>query len=760
MHQIVGFEIASDPMLQPQFLPLDPGLTVFYGLNGSGKTRLISGIRDALLGVSSDAGVFLVCKTSPDSWEQDTDPTQRHPQKRVEDRGGNLVGSRSIRFALAEKTSAGAGELETSGVHDNPYHLLSPSQVEQSLQDIFSERLVDESSPLAEEITAEKHVLLRPAGSRSAPVWEAWPAFDSWKPVAAEFTKLYEELVEECEGDYLDDSVLEMVQNSAAFPLAWSDYQTGDGTAFRPTRFGPFDHRESFPEEISGFILTGALDLGLDLVEDSDDPDRDTLAFFDRIVGHVRGKDYRSLRETARTPIEDWRLWAQPRARVARAITEHLSDDAAKIYENGSADAGVELAVSHYSEVLTHLVRRYFADVLPDSRMPRLEVASHHQRFDRPPVRWVFDAGDHDPTRTTHEPVSMPFESMSSAERKWLARAVADALYWVERDVQTGASLRSALTILDEPESALHRSAESRVARTLNQMVKNDPRKIVLAATHSPDLLYLDNTNLFKVGRGNHPASYRSQVQRLSLGDRQALEGLGLNPSDLLQHTKVFLLVEGHHEKLIFDELFGERLRDARVTTIPLGGASRLKNTVDSLVLFEHTRAHVVGLMDNLRSDLILRSWDRAKKLRLTESIEAAVKSIQHDFREMPKSKVSKNNDEFGFMERWLIAALTESLESRLDPHALSRKDILDYLPVKHFVPNAQSWDALWAQHAEARRDRPNTTSGQFKVWVSKLGGSEFNDETILAAVHGLDPVPAEFEQLIKRLEAIASEVA
>lgn len=754
MHQIVGFEIASDAMLQPQFLPLDSGLTVFYGLNGSGKTRLISGIRDALLGVRSDVGVFLVCKTRRDGWEQDPDPTRHHPQKRVEDRGGDLVAARSLRFAFAEKTIAGIGELETSGVNDNPYHLLSPSQVEHGLQEIFSERLVDESSPLSVEILAEKHALLRPAGTRSAPAWEAWPAFDSWKPVAAEFTKDYEELVEECEGDYLDDSVLEMIQNSPAFPLAWSDYQTGDGTAFRPTRFGPFDHRESFPEEITGLIITGALDFGLDLVEDSADPDRDTLAFFDRIVGHVRGENYQSLRGIARRPIEDWRLWAQPRARVARAITEHLSGDAAKIYENASADAGVELAVSHYSEVLTRLVRRYFADVLPDSRMPRLEVASHHQRFDRPPVRWVFDAGDHSPTRTTQAPVAMPFEAMSSAERKWLARAVADALYWVERDVQTGTSLRTALTILDEPEAALHRSAESRVARTLNEMVKNDPRRMVIAATHSPDLLYLDDTNLFKVGRVSHPGAHRSQVQRLPRGDRQALEGLGLNPGDLLQHTKIFLLVEGHHEELILEELFGDRLRKARVEILRLDGAKKLKTAVDSFVLFKYTRAHVVGLMDNLQHETITKTWDEAKELRARGFMQAAVETVLKALSPKQK-KAGQHNDEVGFMSGWLTEALTKGLELRLSPHALSRKDILYYLPVKSFVPTAQSWDALQKEHAEARRERPNTP-GPFKKW---LGDRKINDKTILEATRALQAVPAEFEQLIKSLEAKASEV-
>lgn len=52
-HSVVGFEFTHDPLLQGEFLPFHQGLTVRYGLNGAGKTRLAEGMRAALTGVRS-----------------------------------------------------------------------------------------------------------------------------------------------------------------------------------------------------------------------------------------------------------------------------------------------------------------------------------------------------------------------------------------------------------------------------------------------------------------------------------------------------------------------------------------------------------------------------------------------------------------------------------------------------------------------------------------------------------------------------------
>ncbi|WP_309065800.1 ATP-binding protein [Microbacterium sp.] len=64
---ILGFELTGDPLLEGEFLPLRQGLTVLYGLNGAGKTRLIRGVRAALLGVRDDIEIGMIVRAEPSS---------------------------------------------------------------------------------------------------------------------------------------------------------------------------------------------------------------------------------------------------------------------------------------------------------------------------------------------------------------------------------------------------------------------------------------------------------------------------------------------------------------------------------------------------------------------------------------------------------------------------------------------------------------------------------------------------------------------
>jgi len=44
-HAVVGFELLGDPVLGGEFIAFEDGLNVLYGLNGAGKSRLLTGIR-------------------------------------------------------------------------------------------------------------------------------------------------------------------------------------------------------------------------------------------------------------------------------------------------------------------------------------------------------------------------------------------------------------------------------------------------------------------------------------------------------------------------------------------------------------------------------------------------------------------------------------------------------------------------------------------------------------------------------------------
>lgn len=59
---VVGFDFSGDDMLTGGLLSFDQGLTVLYGLNGTGKSRLLRGIRGALPGIQTDVNISLVAR--------------------------------------------------------------------------------------------------------------------------------------------------------------------------------------------------------------------------------------------------------------------------------------------------------------------------------------------------------------------------------------------------------------------------------------------------------------------------------------------------------------------------------------------------------------------------------------------------------------------------------------------------------------------------------------------------------------------------
>lgn len=762
-HRIVGFEITGDAVLEDSFLPFQDGLTAVYGLNGAGKSRLLRGIRYALLGEESDIGVFVVAQATPDAWESDRFPTS-HPRYKT-------TGYRpTLRYAIAEQIGGWSPDVSFSNDRDRWIQGLSADQVTETVEEVFRSRLRSTNSELEEEIMQNLFFLLHPLGTSNAPRWEVWPAYDSQLPAAKAHLTRYEMLLAENNGNSTASQVLEFLDNGPILPPHLYPHPAYGKQYFHPTRFSPFDAYEgSDPDPMQGILLTPgarALDFGIDLVEESSDPNGASRELLKYIVEHAAEYSFDEIAYQAGTSWGE-RVGLPPTTMTRIARTVHITEESTRFYQSSGMKTAVDIAAAHTGTLISQRAQQYFGSVLQDAPVPVLRLAAAEERFTRPGAAWEFDTDDSE--RAGNETRTFPalgLNEMSGAEQKWLRLAIADALYWTRREIERGEVPRPALTLIDEPEAALHRSAESTMATALTKLVASDPRRVMIVATHSPELLDHPRANLIEIKRNNGPLSdddrsvgakrARSIVQPLELKDKDSLQALGLNPSDLLRWTKVFLLVEGHHEKLIFDELFSARLQKARVEVITLDGAKNLKGTADSYILFKYTRAHVVALVDNLQHQSIQNAWAKARELRSTRSQKDAVDHLNVVLKS-PSGK--KAQDEIGFIRGWLIKALENGVDSRLSPHGLGEKDILNYLPVEAFLPRATSWNELWEQHAEARKTRDNTPRS-FKDWlVSQSNSRPLTNDTILKAVAKLTSIPKEFEQLMKRLEALSSEV-
>ena len=374
-----------------------------------------------------------------------------------------------------------------------------------------------------------------------------------------------------------------------------------------------------------------------------------------------------------------------------------------------------------------------------------------------------------------------PLEALSNAERRWAAFAIRLALRAttasrtevrstssrVDEPLPTADNLHlpgATFLLVDEPEAALHRTAEQHMAAGLAALARM-PGMHVLAATHSPHLLDEPTAQVIRVHRQDrtlHVAVGEDTVETvtwsltsatpLEAPTRRDLAALGLEPSDLLRRQRIVLLVEGLHDELIIEHLLGDNLARGRAHIIALRGGKDMHLALESRLLFDFTDAVVIPVLDNLSAAQVADTWDDAVSLA---AVDGPVAAKTHILQELPKKRSAENK----FMGEFLCAAIDHGVESRVRPFGLSRRDILTYLPVAAFTTKVASWDDILAQFEEAR-SAGATSMTDWKAWAAKVLDVKIDHETILDGLHRLDRLPEDFALLQTLCDAVVSRTA
>jgi len=329
----------------------------------------------------------------------------------------------------------------------------------------------------------------------------------------------------------------------------------------------------------------------------------------------------------------------------------------------------------------------------------------------------------------------IPLDSLSAAEQKWAEFSIGMALYPHFRG----------FVILDEPERALHRSAEAYLAKGLQELAR-DRDLCVVVASHSPEFLNLDDSAIFMLRHPDQRSEEAKYVQGISYVDRADLQGFGLLPSDLLRRQQGLLLVEGQHDLIVWQTLLGDELAERRIEVVPLRGAKQLKATLDSRVLFDFTDALIFPVLDALKVGLVQDTWALAVATKGTLGLPQAIDSILKAFKPIKA-------DEARLMESFMTRALELDREARLYPQGLAAIDVLDYLPVSAFVASADSWKSLREELGKAKGGVPS--GSEFKMWLQTAKNADLSDESIRQAAETCDYVPEDFTQVISRIDEV-----
>jgi len=560
------------------------------------------------------------------------------------------------------------------------------------LIDEYLERLVGDAGEPRDWVLQNRLFLLIPVGTAESPAWKAWAVADPTVEWARREMELLDAAMErfesalghdEDENEVAFERYSEEVAQHTLFPsedLEWLKPFSPIGAGYRAA------------DGVGSIIVSGSIDFGVDLVN------------YDQAVTHATAAFLRESPNRVNPGGKD--PGAMPAERRAQKAAAALS---------------------------TQVTKRLQGALL-DGPFAQLSLSTPVARLYSPAFEWMF-------TRSKDAWRKVPLAELSKAERLWAERAILEAVHDALADPDDFE--RRSLCLYDEPESALHRAAESHMARALVSRAR-DQRAVIVAATHSPELLDSPLANVIEVKRMTH----RSHVQGLDPISRDALGELGLNPSDLLRLTRVFLLVEGLHDEVLLAHFLGDRLRDARVEVIPIRGGKMLAGTTDSRVLFDFTEAHVVALLDNTRASHVSDVWLRAQEAAAQGEMDAAKRIVTEE--------IGYADGESQYLTSWLTRALDRGLASRLSPEGLGAADIIEYLPVDRVVPDATSWRGLHEQHREELLNRRGTPK-RFKDWLTARWRTSFSSDALRSYADGV-PVPKDFERLMKSIEAISAD--
>lgn len=686
---VLRVAVLNDPVLAASGpVAINNGLNVLYGLNGAGKSRFLRGVSDALQGVESDVRVGLLVNASS---SVHSDAKSSHARKE------------SITSALA-RALAKPDDFD----HFQPgtpaaLQRISPARAAGVL-DGYLDELLPPDGEARDWVLENRLFLLVPSGSKGAPQWLAWavadPSIDWVRRETVVLDEIWDRFVNEYDDDdeEANDSSLtrydDAVSSHTLFPQSGFEMFVPGFSSMWIDPYPPIGFRYGNTNLIDPIVVSGTVDFGLDLV----DNDRDTRSATESLLRSVIGSS------SEREVFEDTETG------------------------ESAAEERAHQAAASLSEKVTELLQA----ALQDGPFARLDLTDPTDRLFSPPFQWRF-------SRNPNGYHEIGSTQLSRAEKLWADRSILDVIHRSERE-QTA---RPSLYLYDEPEAALHRAAESHMANELLRRAQ-DPRTVIVAATHSPELLDAAAATVIEVKRSQP----KSTVQVLDRASRGTLSQLGLNPSDLLRLTRVFLLVEGMHDEVLLEHFIGDRLRRARAEIIPMHGGRKLATTVDSRVLFDFTDAHLVAVLDNLRAEHVTDVWARAQ--------EAAVQGDPAAAKRIIEEELSDDSGESGYLRAWLRRALDYGIAARATPEGLGAADIVEYLPVERIVSSAESWAQLHLHHQEARRVSEKTTKN-FKEWLTNRYGSRFGADDLRRYAEGL-PVPPDFERLAKRVEAISSD--
>lgn len=647
--ELLGVVIDGPPPIGRLSFRFTDGLTVIYGRNGVGKSRLLAAIRAALDGVKMPDGRSWLVFRCPNPTVDFEGPENAHPVSQLLD---HLNGQAQLDDRIFTYTY-------------NLYKVLHFVVSMNLRTDIYGDTFSDpRDEPLIKEVASQAIFLAEANGTATDPSWHLFVG----------------------------------AREDEGFPVISSQFQ-----AFRrySTLTDRIACREATRDDYESLIQ---LPVG-DMLHPCDDTWRlDTEPWVPLPL--------LSLGERWTPPA-----WVRPdidathssmSARTTALLREGLNT-LTVVEDNGSTRVRPE--VRNTLDTLERNANRHYEVLLLDAPTLVCEVQPIESWLNGDVVRWV--------ALDPESAEDIALDGLSTAQRRWALLAIDYSLRYYFVDDPAYEFER--FMLLDEPESALHTVAQQHLTGGL---VAESERVGIIAATHSAAILSATGARLLHMGRGRDGTVSIDELPA-TVSDPAHAADFGMSPAELLQLTRAWIVVEGTHDKTVIETLIGAKLKPLSVRILIMAGHKHA-DIINSEFIFDYTDSSVLVVLDRTRGDRAQASWNHAVE-RSRQGDTAAFKNVDW---------LNDGSTE----ERWLYGFCRKALDAgryrRVGIYGLTLPDIIEYLPVKEFVPHAVSWDSLVQEWKRAGQP------GQFKPYLHDKHHAIISKRTIEKACRSLDELP------------------
>jgi hypothetical protein len=326
-------------------------------------------------------------------------------------------------------------------------------------------------------------------------------------------------------------------------------------------------------------------------------------------------------------------------------------------------------------------------------------------------------------------PFSVSFGDLSDGQRKLINLAFSA--------VAASSDDQGKTTILvgDEIDNGIHVRAIVALYRMLGGLPLS-----CLCSTHSIEAV------AYSVGRRVHMTRDSESGIRLDDFDikdaRAAAEQMGVTPLSLLAFFRLFVIVEGEHDRIVIESLLNAQDRSLGndVVVLPIRGANNLMTSLEAQ-LFDYTDARVLVVLDNVRQAVLVELLEAAKSKkngnprdRRNALVAARARCQSHEER---------------IVGDVIIRRFDKGDLSRFSLFGLSKRDIIEYLDPLEF--GIDDWVAARNEFDSLSPSDPMKQSS-FKDYLRATRNISIGNGDVTRASHNLGTLHPDLVALVEHI--------